>query len=411
MVKEWHKTATKGLRYRFHPTRTRKKGIKVERDMFFQFRRVVNGRRIEEGLGWLFDGMTLEKAVAKVHELTVNAQVGEGPVTLAEKRKIQEEKKREQERIEAEERRAKITFADVWAKYLKQATADRGSKPQRFEEPFFRLWISPIIGDLPLIAIAPIHLEKVKATMAKAGKAPRTIQYALAIVRQVFNYAKRHDLFTGDNPVSKVRMPKVSNGRMRFLTHEEAEALLDELKKSSVDVHDQALLSLHSGLRAGEVFNLTWGCVDTERGLLTLLDTKSGKTRAAFMTDAVKEMLTRRKRGEPTDLVFIGRGGKKIVQISETFNRTVARLGLNAGIEDKRQKVVFHTLRHTYASWLVENGTDLYAVKELLGHSDFKMTSRYAHLGQNTLQMAVKGLEASLNGKKGGKVIPMPSNG
>ena len=60
---------------------------------------------------------------------------------------------------------------------------------------------------------------------------------------------------------------------------------------------------------------------------------------------------------------------------------------------DTRDKVVFHTLRHTYASWLVQNGVDLYTVKELMGHSTLPMTERYAHLSKENLKNAVKKLE------------------
>jgi site-specific recombinase XerD len=55
-------------------------------------------------------------------------------------------------------------------------------------------------------------------------------------------------------------------------------------------------------------------------------------------------------------------------------------------------KVVFHTLRHTYASWLVEKGVDLYVVKQLMGHSSLTMTERYSHVGENALSAAVKKL-------------------
>ena len=56
-------------------------------------------------------------------------------------------------------------------------------------------------------------------------------------------------------------------------------------------------------------------------------------------------------------------------------------------------RVVFHTLRHTYTSWLVKDGVDLYIVKELMGHSTITMTEKYSHLGENTLQNAVRSLE------------------
>jgi site-specific recombinase XerD len=75
-------------------------------------------------------------------------------------------------------------------------------------------------------------------------------------------------------------------------------------------------------------------------------------------------------------------------------------LGFNAGVTDRRQRVVFHTLRHTFASWLVQNGTDLYTVSKLLGHSDISMTQRYSHLSDDTLQRAVKNLEKAISAQQ-----------
>ena len=157
-----------------------------------------------------------------------------------------------------------------------------------------------------------------------------------------------------------------------------------------------ALLSLHCGLRAGEIFNLTWGCIDFNNESIVLMNTKSGKNRTVYMTEEVKGMLSEMMIGKPNDLVFKDRKASIIKEISNAFNRAVIELGFNDGITDPRHKVYFHTLRHTFASWLVQNGTDLYTVKELMGHSTLAMTERYAHLGQDNLRSAVKKLEESL---------------
>jgi len=111
-------------------------------------------------------------------------------------------------------------------------------------------------------------------------------------------------------------------------------------------------------------------------------------------------------RRNPNDLVFPSANGGRIVQISETFNRVVTALGLNNGVTDPRQKVVFHTLRHTFASWLVEQGIDLYSVKELMGHGTLAMTERYSHLSPDKLRRAIKTLEAGMEkGRAKGKVV------
>jgi len=395
---KWFKTKHKGLRYREHPTR--KNGVK--KDRFYQYRIMVDGKSVQESFGWesewlKADPESRKKRSFEAHcvQMTENLRdarrMGEGPASLKERRQRAEAKRQEKAR-------QALTFNDVWEKdYLPQAQADRGESALMREESIYKLWIKPVIGKKPMPVIAPVHLEKIKSTMRTKKKAVRSIQYSLAIIRQVFSHAKRRDLFAGDNPVKKVKIPSEDNRRTRFLSRDEADALLKQIKSLSPDVHDQALLSLHTGMRASEIFSLTWGAVDLDGGYFTLKNTKNGRTRAAYMTPQVKEVMQQRRpeNAQPDLLVFPGRGGVKIVQISKTFNRAVDKLKLNEGVTDKRDKVVFHTLRHTFASWLVMNGTDLYVVKELLGHSDFKMTSRYAHLGENALQAAVNGLGAS----------------
>jgi hypothetical protein len=94
-----------------------------------------------------------------------------------------------------------------------------------------------------------------------------------------------------------------------------------------------------------------------------------------------------------SDYIFTDRNNNKIVTVSNAFDRAVDETGLNKDVTDRRMKVVFHTLRHTYASWLVEKEVNLYLVKELMGHSSLTMTERYSHVGKNALSLAVKKLE------------------
>ena len=90
-------------------------------------------------------------------------------------------------------------------------------------------------------------------------------------------------------------------------------------------------------------------------------------------------------------------------KISHTFFRVVDDLGLNKGIDDPRLKICFHSCRHSYASWLVEQGQDLYTVQRLLGHKTNVMTQRYAHLSANALKDAAIALGSSLSKRIAGK--------
>lgn len=126
------------------------------------------------------------------------------------------------------------------------------------------------------------------------------------------------------------------------------------------------------------------------------MDSKGKLNRTAHMTETVRKIFLSKKKAEPTSLVFKNRKGGMINEVSNSFGRAVRDLGFNNGISDRRQKVYFHTLRHTFASWLVQSGESLYTVKELLGHSTMAMTERYSHLASKNLKDAVKKLEDSL---------------
>jgi len=397
----WKQTKHEGVRYREHPTR--KHGVKP--DQYFAIRYRVNGQRKEEALGWASQGWTAAKAAQTLAKLQEAARTGEGATSLAEKRKQAEAKRQAEAEAQAIEERENITLAQAWEKYLPVAQANKAAHTAYAEKAAYRLWLSPTLAGKPLRDIKPIHLERIKKTMAEAGRSAQTIRHVLAALRQVFNFAKRHGLYAGDNPVSLVKKPSADARRLRFLIHDEADRLLAALAERESNVHDMALLALHCGLRAGEIFSLTWGDVDMERGVLILRDTKSGKTRAAYMTEAVAAMLGAMERRGHNDLVFLSANGGRIVQITETFNRVVAALGFNNGVTDPRQKVVFHTLRHTFASWLVEQGVDLYSVKELMGHGTLAMTERYSHLSPDKLRRAVKTLEAGMDAAKADKKV------
>ncbi|KUG30007.1 integrase [hydrocarbon metagenome] len=122
--------------------------------------------------------------------------------------------------------------------------------------------------------------------------------------------------------------------------------------------------------------------------------------RLAIMTGAVTDMLTERRRHARAELVFPSETGARIGQISQTFVKAIKALGLNDDVADSRQKVVFHTLRHTFASWLAEQGTDLYTIQQLMGHQSFAMVQRYAHLSPDTLRRAVRALEKGMKKEK-----------
>ncbi|GAB6192753.1 tyrosine-type recombinase/integrase [Desulfocastanea catecholica] len=406
-------TAKEGVRYREHPTR--KHGVNYDRYYVIRYRD-ADGNRKEESLGWASKaGWTTNKAGQELHKLKANHSTGSGAQSLNEKREIKREEKAVAEKIKKAEAVKSMTFTEVFDKYLIDSKLKKkNEKSWKREEQLFRLHISPVMGKYPLTKIAEVpHLRNLRKNMEKAGLSPATIRYALHVVRIVFHFAIDEEWFSGTNPalekskraVSKKRAgieyPQQDNEKERYLSREEAEVLMKELAARSTEVHDMAMLALYAGMRFGEIAKLTWGDVKTFEGTMKLRQTKNGKDRTAYMTPDIQKMFAQRGRGEDDRLVFPARvkkdskpedENKPHSMISHLYYAVVKKL-FNQGVADKRQWVNFHTLRHTFASWLVENGTDIYKIKDLLGHGTLQMTERYAHHKREQLKEAVVGLQ------------------
>lgn len=287
---KWINTKIKGIRY--YESVIKRNGLRKDRNYYVRYTHPVTRKRYEEPLGWESDLRRILKRSdilgvlsARFAELKENHKTGKGPQTFKEMRETEKTQRKtareDQERIEKEN----ITFNHLWEElYYPQALQDKKSSSMVREERLFRLWISPSIGSLPLKNISPFDIEKLKKKMNESKLMPRTIQYCLAVIRQVFNYAKTKDIFKGDSPTSKVKWPTVENAKLRFINKEEADKLLEALKKKSQQVYEMSLLSLHCGLRFDEVTKIKWQDVNIGEGFIYVRDPKNKKSRMAFMT-------------------------------------------------------------------------------------------------------------------------------
>lgn len=189
------------------------------------------------------------------------------------------------------------TFDEVWEKY--NQWLETAKKRPRDDRYCYYKHLEARYGDRILSKITPFDLETLKIELDKESLSPASVKHALVLVRQIINKAIAWGMWSGENPVKKVKLPRLNNRRERFLNQEEAKLLLEELQKASPQLHDMALLSLQTGMRAGEIFALKWSHLDFENGLIHVADPKSRPARKAFMTPTVKEMLLKLEAGEP----------------------------------------------------------------------------------------------------------------
>jgi integrase len=227
----------------------------------------------------------------------------------------------------------------------------------------------------------------------------------------VWDAARDHGLVDSPSPTKSksFRLPKIDNERQRYLTHDEEKKLLDEVQSRSEAVYTMAIISLDTGLRFSEIARLTYSCVDRDNKTLVVLNTKGKKDRNVPMTARLKGILESMAEGKPNELLFPTKEGKKQQQIPSSFVRSLAKMELNKVVENSKMRVSFHTLRHTYASRLVQAGVDLYRVQRLLGHSTPVMTARYSKLADDDLKKAVESMERAIEIKNGhnAKVVPL----
>ena len=402
-----YKTKFPGVRYYEHPER-KYKGIP---DQYFSIRYTnIYGKQREEGIGWNSEGWTASKANEELSQIKKNIRTGEGHTSLKNKREQKRLDKLKNFRDKLREKRANITFNEVWKQYFPNQQQNVTKDSWRREDSLYRIWISPVIADFPMKNIKPINLQKIKHDMEKAGRSARSVCYALDVIRQVFNYANNNGLISVPSPTKKIKKPKQDNKRYRFLTFDEADNLLSALRRRSQSLYEMSLISLNCGLRAGEIFALTWSDIDLDNDQLILTDTKGSLNRFAKMTSDVKALFIAKEIGMKNDLVFPDRNGNQRKAISKVFMQTVNDIGLNDGITDRRNKVVFHSLRHTYASWLVQKGVSIYEVSKLLGHSSVSMTERYSHLSPSNFENSVKVIESMSNKNNTEKIVQMPDH-
>ena len=189
------------------------------------------------------------------------------------------------------------------------------------------------------------------------------------------------------NPCRDIKPFKIPEKQPLFYTKEEYEKLLANIEQK--DISDIVQFAVNTGMRQMEIITLTWSQVDFERKLITLDNrqhlTKSKKVRTIPLNETAFNVLNERFNHDH-DRVFTY-NNKPINQdtFSQKFNKIIISSGLNP-------KLNFHSLRHTFASWLAQKGTSIYHISKLLGHANVKTTEIYAHLQQEDLRNAVNNL-------------------
>ncbi len=288
--------------------------------------------------------------------------------------------------------------------------------------------IVPMLGHFKLKDIKPIHIQRFVNALeertthldGKEGKlTPSTIRRYYTMVQSVLHSAYKLGLI-GTNPADsdRITLPKIAEQTTEIFTQEETELLLDRLESEPLQFRLLIHLALNTGCRRGELVGLKWSDINFNTGVLTVSrsnykltgekeikskPTKTGKSREIILPPYVLKMLrlyrteqmkTRLLIGDKwqgDEWIFIQADGKPMYPTTPTlqFSRFLKRAGL------PHRK--FHALRHTSATLLLANGTNIKNVASRLGHAQLKTTNRYVHAVEEADRQAANTLETILN--------------
>ena len=163
--------------------------------------------------------------------------------------------------------------------------------------------------------------------------------------------------------------------------------ILAELKNECPTTYAMTKLSFLTGMRFGEVAKLQEMHVDLKRMILKLVDTKSGYDRNLPVPEAAVELLSSRIHGNPQGYIFTTQEGKQVRYLSRKFDKVLEKLHINEGISDSRFKRKFHTLRHSYATVMLDKKIlELKDLQAMLGHENITTTQRYLHANREAMR-------------------------
>lgn len=278
-----------------------------------------------------------DKKLARLAAAKIEVQIAEG--RYLDKRKV-----------------SKTSFRAASEQYLRWS---KGTKRSWKRDRISLRALATTFGGTLLGQITTKQVEQYK--IRRAGEvSPQTVNHELQCLRHLFTKA----IEWGDadsNPALPVKKLPARNERLRYLSDDEEARLLAEC---SNHLRPIVTVALYTGMRESEVLGLRWADVDLENGIIHLEDTKNGRRRDVPMPRVARRTLADHPRHIRSPYVFTKVSGDPFGRVDKGMRGACER----AEIQD----VVFHTLRHTYASRLVMAGVDLLTVKELLGHPSWQ---------------------------------------
>jgi integrase/recombinase XerD len=242
----------------------------------------------------------------------------------------------------------------------------------------------------PIIKTTRADLLGFIAFRVEAGARPRSTARQLSSFRRFFRYFVREGVIK-DDPTAQIAMPKIGRSLPKSLTEEEVESLLSAPAIADPLGHrDRTMLEVlyATGLRVSELVNLKYNQINTSQGVIRVLGKGNrerliplGEEAVRWLTDFVRAPRSEILLDRTTDYLFPTRRGDRMTR--QAFWHIIKRYARKAVIDKELSP---HTLRHAFATHLLNHGADLRVVQMLLGHSDLSTTQIYTHVARERMK-------------------------
>jgi len=259
-----------------------------------------------------------------------------------------------------------------------------------------RTWGSDATPPYPWVEVGQTEARRFLAYFQKAGASQSTTRRKASSCRSFFKFLLREER-VGENPFAAVRLPKLERKLPSVLSKDQVLALLDAPRASSkkpfdqyAEARDRAILEVlySTGMRVGELAAMRHDQIDMDNGIVRVLG-KGRKERLCLLgtpaLDAIRsaERLRSKIQDEDAEAVFLNKHGTAFSarSVERMMKKCLVRANLDPGVTP-------HTLRHSFATHLLDAGADLRGVQELLGHASLSTTQIYTHVSIERLKEA-----------------------
>ena len=282
-------------------------------------------------------------------------------------------------RAEEKARKLVITFDTLFTEHYLPYVKPRKRSWDRDEE-LYRLRIKEVFGNKRLNQITRLQIQTFHSGLITEGLAAATANHHAKLIRHMLNLACEWQMLDV-NPASRIHMFEEDNKQERYMNDVQLGKLLEVLRTDSArSVCLITMFLLATGCRLGEVLSATWPQVDKDKRVfrVSASNSKSKRMRPVPLNDTAIEVLNQLDTQGVYEHLFINKKTKKpYVNIAKVWDKLRSKSGL--------PHLRLHDLRHQAASHLINSGSSLYIVQQILGHSDPSVTQRYAHLSMKSL--------------------------